>query len=212
MEKRLTLDEYCRMPETNRAQELLYGVLREPPPPTYGHQLVVGRLFSLLDAHVREKNLGQACLSPVAVVLDREANLMVEPDVIFISNERLTIAQDRVWGAPDLIVEVASPSTEHYDRTLKLARYRKYGVRECWLVYHAMAASTLSTALRKRESRLPPTSRFDQGYCPTWRCRPASVSNKAASVSAILRCGAKPSRNWRITARRSRAAPTAGLS
>lgn len=135
MEKRLTLDEYFRMPETNRPQELIYGVLREPPPPTYGHQLVVGRLFALLDAHVREKNLGRVCLSPVAVVLDREADLMVEPDIIFIANERLTMVNDRVWGAPDLIVEVASPSTEHYDRTLKLAQYRKYGVRECWLAY-----------------------------------------------------------------------------
>lgn len=135
MEKRLTLDEYFRMPETNRPQELIYGVLREPPPPTYGHQLVVGRLFTLLDSHVREKNLGRVCLSLVAVVLDREADLMVEPDIIFIANERLTMVKDQVWGAPDLIVEVASPSTEHYDHTLKLAAYRKYGVRECWLAY-----------------------------------------------------------------------------
>ena len=135
MEKRVTLDEYFKMPETNRPQELIYGVLREPPPPTYGHQLVVGRLFTLLDAHVREKNLGRVCLSPVAVVLDRDADLMVEPDIIFIANQRLTMVDDRVWGAPDLVVEVASPSTEHYDRTLKLAAYRKYGVRECWLVY-----------------------------------------------------------------------------
>jgi Uma2 family endonuclease len=135
MEKRLTLDEYFRMPETNRPQELIYGVLREPPPPTYGHQLVVGRLFTLIDAHVREKDLGRVCLSPVAVVLDREADLMVEPDIIFIATERLTMVDDRVWGAPDLIVEVASPSTEHYDRTLKFAAYRRYGVRECWLVY-----------------------------------------------------------------------------
>jgi Uma2 family endonuclease len=123
------------MPETNRPEELIYGVVREPPAPTYGHQRKVGRLFSLLDAHVREHGLGEVCVSPVSVVLDRELALVVEPDIIFISNERLAIAQDTVWGAPDLIVEVASPSTEHHDRTLKVAWYRKYGVRECWLVY-----------------------------------------------------------------------------
>jgi Uma2 family endonuclease len=135
MEKRLTIDEFFKMPETNRPQELIYGVLHEPPPPSYGHQFVVSRLLTLLDAHVRERKLGEVCPSPIAVVLDRDADLMVEPDIIFISNDRLKIVNDRVWGAPDLVVEVASPSTEHHDRTLKLAWYRKYGVRECWLVY-----------------------------------------------------------------------------
>ncbi len=135
MEKRLTLDEYFRMPETNRPEELIYGVVREPPAPTYGHQRKVVRLTTLLDTHVRAHGLGEICVSPVSVVLDRELELVVEPDIIFISNDRLAIAQDRVWGAPDLIVEVASPSTEHRDRTLKLAQYRRYGVRECWLVY-----------------------------------------------------------------------------
>ena len=135
MEKRITLDEYFRMPETNRPEELIYGFVREPPAPTYGHQREVVRLATLLDAHVRAYGLGEICVSPVSVVLDRELELVVEPDIIFISNERLAIAQDRVWGAPDLIVEVASPSTQYRDRTLKLAWYRKYGVRECWLVY-----------------------------------------------------------------------------
>jgi Uma2 family endonuclease len=135
MEKRMTIDEYFKMPETNRPEELIYGVVREPPAPTYGHQRKVVRLTTLLDTHVRAHSLGEICVSPVSVVLDGELELVVEPDIIFISNERLAIAQDRVWGAPDLIVEVASPSTEHYDQTLKLARYRKYGVRECWLVH-----------------------------------------------------------------------------
>lgn len=135
MEKRVTIDEYFKMPETNRPEELIHGVVREPPAPTYGHQRKVFRLATLLDAHVRAFGLGEVCVSPVSVVLNREDELVVEPDVIYISTERLAIAQDRVWGAPDLIVEVASPSTEYYDRTLKLARYRKYGVRECWLVY-----------------------------------------------------------------------------
>jgi Uma2 family endonuclease len=39
-----------------------------------------------------------------------------------------------VWGAPDLMAEILSAGTEHYDRTEKIAWYRQYGVRECWLV------------------------------------------------------------------------------
>lgn len=135
MEKKITLDEYFRYPESNRPMELVYGYVREPPTPLYGHQAVVLRISALLDAHVRERNLGRICLSPLDVVLDRELALVVQPDLFFVSNDRSSIVRDYVWGAPDLVVEIASPSTEHRDRTLKLAWYRKYGVREYWLVY-----------------------------------------------------------------------------
>lgn len=135
MEKRLTLDEYFRMPETNRPQELVFGVLREPPTPTYGHQRTVGQLFLVLRSHVHDRQLGEVCLSPMDVVLDEEMALIVQPDLIFISNERRSIIRNHIWGAPDLVVEVASPTTQHRDRTLKLAWYRRYEVRECWLAY-----------------------------------------------------------------------------
>ena len=61
------------MPETNRPAELVYGFVREPPTPSYGHQTVVGRLFRLLSAHVEERHLGEVCVSPMDVVLDKEA-------------------------------------------------------------------------------------------------------------------------------------------
>mgnify|MGYP003481464412 FL=1 len=131
----MTTTDYFRRPETNRPAELVYGVVREPPTPFYSHQRVVGQLFLLLRTHVDERGLGDVCVSPMDVVLDKEAGLIVQPDVLFISNERSSIIQNHVWGAPDLVVEVASPSTAHRDRTLKLSWYRKYGVRECWFVY-----------------------------------------------------------------------------
>jgi Uma2 family endonuclease len=134
MEHRLTTDDYFKMPETNRPAELVYGVVREPPAPGYGHQKVVGRLFQLLSAHTQEQRLGDVCLSPMDVVLDKEAGLIVQPDVMFIANERLSIIRNHIWGAPDLVVEVASPATQYRDRTIKLAWYQKYGVRECWFV------------------------------------------------------------------------------
>ncbi len=135
MEKRITTDDYFRMPETTRPAELVYGFVREPPAPSYGHQTVVGRLFRLLSMHVEERHLGEVCLSPMDVVLDKDAALIVQPDVMFISNERRAIIRNHVWGAPDLVVEVASPTSEHRDRTVKLSWYRRYGVRECWFVH-----------------------------------------------------------------------------
>jgi len=134
MGKQITTDEYFRMPETNRPAELVYGVVREPPAPTYGHQKTVGRLFYLLRVHVEERRLGEILLSPMDVVLDKEAGLIVQPDLMFISNERSSIIHSHVWGAPDLVIEVTSPNTEYRDRTVKLSWYRRYGVRECWFV------------------------------------------------------------------------------
>jgi Uma2 family endonuclease len=134
MEKRIDVDAYFRRPETNRPQELVFGMAREPPAPFYGHQQAVGQLFLVLRTHVHERQLGDVCLAPMDVVLDEESGLVVQPDLMFISHERRDIIRNHVWGAPDLVVEVVSPATQHRDRTLKLAWYRKYGVRECWLV------------------------------------------------------------------------------
>jgi Uma2 family endonuclease len=133
MEK-LTVTEYLRMPETMRRMELVHGVVREPPAPLYGHQSLLTRLAARLDSHVRSLDLGEVCVSPVDVVLDAGAALVVQPDIIFVAKSRLHIVRDRVWGPPDLVVEVLSPSTARRDRTTRLGWYRLHGVAECWLV------------------------------------------------------------------------------
>jgi Uma2 family endonuclease len=121
------------MPETNRPAELVYGVVREPPAPAYGHQKIVGQLFHLLKNHVDANKSGEVCISPIDVVLDELADLVVQPDVIFVTKERMAIIRNHIAGAPDIVVEVLSEGTEHRDRTIKLAWYRRYGVRECWI-------------------------------------------------------------------------------
>src|SRR5687768_1130151 len=105
MEKRVTLDEYFRMPETNRPQELVFGILREPPTPTYGHQQAVGQLFLVLRNHVHDRRSASSVSRRSTLSLDEAAALVVEPDVIFISNERRSIIKNHIWGAPDLVVE-----------------------------------------------------------------------------------------------------------
>jgi Uma2 family endonuclease len=132
--KRLTVHDYFAGAETLRPTELVYGVVREPPAPHYGHQSIVTRLTALLVGHVRAHQLGVVCASPIDVVLDAAAALVVQPDLLFVARERTGIIRDRIWGAPDLVVEVLSPSTARRDRTTKLAWYRRYGVRECWLL------------------------------------------------------------------------------
>ena len=71
--------------------------------------------------------------APVAVVLDEENG--VEPDIVFVSQERLGIITEKgVMGAPDLVVEVLSPSTESRDRGIKMRRYAAAGVPHYWLL------------------------------------------------------------------------------
>ncbi|OGF53808.1 MAG: hypothetical protein A2Z21_01030 [Candidatus Fraserbacteria bacterium RBG_16_55_9] len=60
---------------------------------------------------------------------------MAQPDILYISNERRTIIhEEEIRGAPDLIVEILSPSTVGYDRTYKRTLYARHGVKEYWLV------------------------------------------------------------------------------
>jgi len=129
----MTMNEYLDTDETNRRRELAYGVLREPPAPFFSHQHVVLRIARVLADHVEARRLGEVAISPVDVILDRERALIVQPDVLFVSTDRLSIIRNQVWGAPDLVVEVLSPGTEAYDRREKLAWYRQYGVREYWV-------------------------------------------------------------------------------
>jgi Uma2 family endonuclease len=132
--ERISLEDYLAGPETTRRMELEYGFVREPPAPNYGHQSTVTGLTVLLHEHVSERRLGRVCVSPVDVILDAERGLVLQPDIVFISSARKRIVRDRIWGPPDLVVEVLSPSTRRYDAIVKVPWYARYGVRECWLV------------------------------------------------------------------------------
>ena len=130
----MTTYDYLDGEETNRRRELAYGVLREPPAPFFSHQELVFRVARLLHGYVEPHGLGRVGLAPIDVVLDAERAQIVQPDVLFVAAERLSIIRDQVWGAPDLVVEVLSPGTESRDRREKHGWYRQYGVREYWIV------------------------------------------------------------------------------
>ncbi len=143
MLRRMTLEDYLRTEETNRPQELAYGLLREPPAPSFDHQVIVGRLYRRLSNHVERYRLGVVAMSPIDVVLDAKRALVVQPDVLFVSSSRRNICTDRVWGPPDLAIEVLSMGNARRDRTIKVPWYREYGVRECWLADTASASVTV---------------------------------------------------------------------
>jgi Uma2 family endonuclease len=122
--------DYLALPDEPRC-ELLYGRLVVTPAPIVRHQIVVGailrRLLELVD-----REGGLAVDSPVDVVLADHS--VVQPDVIYVSKDRVSIVGKRVEGPPDLVVEILSPGTARRDVGEKLRLYAEAGVREYWIV------------------------------------------------------------------------------
>ena len=126
--KRVTFDEYWKLPETNTFLELIDGEIiasgaREPI-----HQEVLLEILNLISDL---RGDGEILPPPVVVYLD-EYNAL-EPDTFWISPERRHIlTSTHIIGAPDLVVEILSPFTAKRDKTIKFRLYQQYGVRELW--------------------------------------------------------------------------------
>jgi Uma2 family endonuclease len=130
----MTTLEYLNTPETVLPRELAYGVLRVAEAPTLFHQRVVRDVTVALHTFVREHRLGEVVPAPIDVILDHDAALVVQPDVLFVSSERSHIMGERLVAAPDLVVEVLSPHPRIGRLEERVGWFGKYGVRECWLV------------------------------------------------------------------------------
>ena len=130
---KFTYEDYQHTPDDQR-YELLDGELIMAPAPNVGHQRIGTQLGWRLAQFVTERGLGEVFFAPCDVVLSNTD--VVQPDLLFVSHERahLLLGGANVLGAPDLVVEILSPSTAGRDRTLKRALYAKHGVREYWLV------------------------------------------------------------------------------
>jgi Uma2 family endonuclease len=113
VQPRLTYADLQELPEDGKRYELLEGELVVSPAPTLKHQKVTGRTYAFL-LRAEDGGYGEAYVAPVYAVFDDEE--VTEPDVIFIRRERLGIVTaSEVRGAPDLVVEVLSPSTRRRD-------------------------------------------------------------------------------------------------
>jgi Uma2 family endonuclease len=126
-----TEKDFMKLPE-GAPFELLNGKLTYIPSPKYNHQDVSGNLFIPLRIHVKQNKLGAVQAAPLDVHLDKKN--IFQPDLLFLSNERMDRKKDWIYGAPDLVVEIISPGTAKKDRGSKLKQYGKHGVLEYWIV------------------------------------------------------------------------------
>ena len=131
----LSTAEYLQTAESMRVQELIYGTLRVEESPSPRHQSLLLELAILMRVFVRQHRLGTMWIAPLDVILDPPRALILQPDLFFVSNSREHIVTDRVWGAPDLVVEVMSPHPRIGKLDERVRHYAQYGVRECWLVH-----------------------------------------------------------------------------
>lgn len=132
--RRWTYDEMAaELPETNLPTELWDGEITMSAAPRPAHQRITGRLWRILDDHVRERKMGEAFLSPIDVVLG--ARKVVQPDIVFVANAQSAIVEDAcIRGTPNLLVEVISEGTWRRDRVDKKALYEQCGVAEYWII------------------------------------------------------------------------------
>lgn len=131
---RLTYLDLRRLPDDGLRHELIDGEHHVTPAPKPKHQRVLGQIFGYLFVYLREHPLGRVYCAPLDVVFS-ECDC-VEPDLLYVSREReqRQMTEDNLEGAPDLVVEILSPSTKHIDRGAKHRLYERFGVPEYWIV------------------------------------------------------------------------------
>ncbi|WP_428275113.1 Uma2 family endonuclease [Candidatus Palauibacter sp.] len=130
----ITWRDAQRMPDDGNRYEVIGGELFMTAAPNFRHQKVSQRVFKELDRVLQEPGHGEVVYAPFGVEFPA-TDEGVQPDLLFVSNERREIlGSDWIRGAPDLVVEILSPSTASHDRGIKLELYERQGVREYWIV------------------------------------------------------------------------------
>ena len=131
--EQFTVADYRAMSEGPPYYQLVEGELIMAPSPSSFHQDIAANIHLLVANHVRKHRLGKVCIAPLDVFLS-DANVF-QPDVFFLSNASLPLFQaDGIHGAPDLVVEIVSPSNGLLDKKRKRPVYARCGVKELWLV------------------------------------------------------------------------------
>lgn len=130
---KLTYDDYCLMPVDGKRHEIIDGAHVVSPAPKTRHQQILRNLVWYLESRVREDRSGQLFFAPCDVVLSDFD--VVQPDLIFVGNQRADIVTDtNIQGAPDLVVEVLSESTRRTDEITKRKLFEQSGVGEYWII------------------------------------------------------------------------------
>jgi Uma2 family endonuclease len=129
---KFTVEDYELFPEDGRRHEIVDGEHYVTAAPSTWHQRVLVRLLYALETYARQTGEGLLLPAPTDVVLSNTD--VVQPDLLFVRPGRKEIVGRRVEGAPDIAVEILSPSSRRLDEVLKRRAYEHFGVLELWVV------------------------------------------------------------------------------
>jgi Uma2 family endonuclease len=130
---KLSYEEFRQLPEDGKRYELVCGEVHVTPAPNTRHQFILRRLVASLERYLARNPVGEFAFAPLDVRL--AADTVLQPDLLFVSAGRAEIlGDDFVSGAPDIVVEILSPSTSAHDRAIKIPLYARAGVPEIWLI------------------------------------------------------------------------------
>jgi Uma2 family endonuclease len=122
------------MPDRGSRHDLIYNIPEQPARPlSTGYEEFIARFHAALDEYVVSRGLGRVW-EGIEVVLDRRGGLVLRPDIVFLVDGRESIVSDRVWGPPDMVVEVTAPDVKLKTLEGRVGWFSMYGVREYWLV------------------------------------------------------------------------------
>jgi hypothetical protein len=128
-----TVADYRALPGGPPYYQLIEGELIMAPSPNSDHQDIAGNIYFLLRQHAMKHRFGKVCIAPLDVFLSEIT--VVQPDVFFLATRSLALLRDDgVHGAPDLVVEIVSPSNGRLELKRKRPLYARHGVREEWLI------------------------------------------------------------------------------
>ncbi len=148
VEKRWTFADLAQFDETERYEIYDGRLIPMAPAPDFQHQQLLGELHLLFGSFVKARQLGAVLFAPFDVVFSDEDT--AQPDLLFIAKENVGKVQKRLYGAPDLAVEILSPSSIRRDRYDKLEQYARFGVKEYWIVDPANRAVEILALEDKR--------------------------------------------------------------
>jgi len=180
----LTVDDLLRVPEPDLPHELWRGVLHLVTPAISAHGAVAARLLAALGQHVYTHHLGALFTAEAGFILERDPDTLLCPDVAFVASERLPAGglEPRFLElAPDLAVEVLTPSSRPGEMRIKVADYLRLGVRAVWVVDPARRTVCMHSRVARMAHRagavlLAEDDLLDGGeVLPGFRCRIAEL-------------------------------------
>ncbi len=132
----MTAEDLFELPDDGMRHELVEGELRTMAPAGAEHGLVALRVGARVLQHAEQHGLGEAYAPETGFILRRAPDTVRAPDVAFVAAHRLTAARSRGFAelAPDLVVEVVSPSDRASYVAAKAAMWLDAGVRLVWVV------------------------------------------------------------------------------